>query len=77
MRRGKALSLAEALQFEFRLASQVVALPDFAEGIKARIVGKGTEPRWQPATLAEVDDAEIERLFATAPDCELQLEERR
>ena len=77
MRRGKTLSLAEALQLEFRLASQVVALPDFAEGIKARIVGKGTEPRWQPATLAEVDDAEIERLFATAPDRELQLEERR
>jgi enoyl-CoA hydratase len=77
MRRGKTLSLAEALRLEFRLASQLVARPDFGEGIKSRIVGKGAEPRWQPATLSEVDDAEIERLFATAPDRDLQLEERR
>ena len=76
-RRGKTLSLADALRLEFRLASQIVALPDYAEGIEARIVGKGAAPRWQPATLSEVDDASIERLFATAPDRELQIEERR
>jgi len=54
-----------------------VELPDYAAGITARIMGKGAEPRWQPATLSEVDDAEIERLFATAPERELQLEERQ
>lgn len=76
MRRGKTLSLAEALRLEFRLASQLIARPDYREGIASRIVGKGTEPRWSPATLAEVDDAEIERLFATAPERELLLETR-
>ena len=77
MRRGKSLSLADALRLEFRLASQVIARADYGEGITSRIVGKGSEPRWQPATLAEVDDAEIETLFATAPEAELVLEERR
>ena len=75
--RGKTLSLAEALRLEFGLASRIVELPDYAAGITARIMGKGAEPRWQPATLSEVDDAEIERLFATAPERELQLEERQ
>ena len=77
MRRGKTLSLSEALRLEFRLASQTVELPDYAAGIAARIMGKGGKPRWHTATLPEVDDAEIERLFATAPAQELQLEGRR
>ena len=77
MRRGKTLTLAEALRLEFRLSSQIVASPDYREGITARIAGKGAAPRWQPATLSEVDDAEIERLFATAPERELQLAERQ
>jgi len=39
--------------------------------------GKGAAPRWHPATLSEVDDAKVERLFATAPQHELQLAERQ
>ena len=77
MRLGKTLTLAEALRLEFRLSSQIVASPDYHEGITARIAGKGAAPRWQPATLSEVDDAEIEWLFATAPERELQLAERQ
>jgi enoyl-CoA hydratase/carnithine racemase len=73
MRRGRTLSLADALRLEFRLAFQMIARPDYAEGITARIVGKGREPRWQPATLREVDDAEIDGLFAGAPEAELGL----
>jgi len=77
MRRGKTLSLADALRLEFGLASQLIARPDYGRGIKSRIVGKGSEPSWHPATLSEVDDAEIESLFAKAPDGELQLDDRR
>jgi enoyl-CoA hydratase len=77
MRRGKSLSLAEALRLEYRIASHLVARPDFAEGIKARIADRGREPSWQPATLAEVDEADIEALFMTAADGELELEDRR
>jgi enoyl-CoA hydratase/carnithine racemase len=75
MRRGQSLSLADALRLEFRLASQLIARGDYREGIKSRIVGKGSEPRWQPTKLAEVDDAEIERLFTTTADVELLLED--
>ena len=37
---------------------------DFYEGVRAVIVDKDNKPRWQPATLAEVSGAEVERHFA-------------
>ena len=77
MQVGKGLTLAEALKLEFRLASHLVTTHDFREGIDARIVGKGRTPDWQPATLDEVDDREIERLFATQVEGELELDERQ
>ena len=74
-KRGKSLSLTDALKLEFRLMSHVIGRHDYREGIAARIAGKGREPQWQPATLAGVDDASIERLFETAAEDELELEE--
>lgn len=74
-KRGKSLSLTDALKLEFRLMSHVIGSHDYREGIAARIAGKGREPQWQPATLAGVDDASIERLFETAAEDELELEE--
>jgi enoyl-CoA hydratase len=75
MRLGKTLSLADALRLEFKLASQLIARPDYGEGIKSRIVGNASEPSWNPATLSEVDDAEIESLFAKAPYGQLELDQ--
>lgn len=77
MQVGKGLTLAEALKLEFRLASHLVTTHDFREGIDARIAGKGRTPQWQPATLEEVDDREIERLFATPVEGALELDEER
>ena len=37
------------------------------------IVDKDNKPRWQPATLAEVGEAEVERHFAPLGDAELVL----
>lgn len=73
LRRGRGLELPDALRLEYRLASQLVRRHDYREGIAARIVGKGREPRWQPATLAEVDDADIENLFRESSGLELEL----
>ncbi|HUU65884.1 MAG TPA: enoyl-CoA hydratase/isomerase family protein [Methyloceanibacter sp.] len=76
MQVGKSLDLAESLKLEFRLASHLVTTHDFREGIDARIAGKGRTPNWRPANLAKVDDDEIERLFATPVDGELELDAR-
>ena len=73
--RGKSLSLANALKLEFRLASHLIGSHDYREGVAARIAGNGREPDWQPATLADVDDEAIERLFTTPAEDELEFKE--
>ena len=74
--RGKSLDLASALKLEFRLASHVIGSADYREGIAARIAGKGRAPNWQPATLDQVDDQAIERLFTTPAPEPLDLDDR-
>jgi enoyl-CoA hydratase len=49
---------------EFRIVSRVIRGHDFYEGVRAVIVDKDNKPRWQPPTLGEVSDAEVERHFA-------------
>ena len=56
-----------------RIVSRIVYGHDFYEGVRAVIVDKDNAPRWQPATLAEVSDAEVERHFAPLGEHELVL----
>ena len=53
--------------------SRIVYGHDFYEGVRAVIVDKDNAPRWQPATLAEVGDADVEQHFAPLGADELRL----
>jgi enoyl-CoA hydratase len=64
VRAGKALAFDECMRTEFRIVSRIVHGNDFYEGVRAVIVDKDNEPRWDPATLDAVTSAEIERHFA-------------
>jgi enoyl-CoA hydratase len=64
VRRGKSWSFEDCMRAEFRIVSRFVYDHDFYEGVRAVVVDKDNAPRWWPATLAEVDDAEVERHFA-------------
>jgi len=64
VRRGKAWDFETCMRAEFRIVSRVIRGSDFYEGVRAVIVDKDNKPRWQPARLAEVSDAEVERHFA-------------
>lgn len=52
--RGHFFGLAAILQMELRLASYLVRQPDFVEGVRATLVDKDHQPRWQPDTLDAV-----------------------
>jgi enoyl-CoA hydratase len=64
VRRGKSWSFEDCMRAEFRIVSRFVYDHDFYEGVRSVVVDKDNAPRWRPATLAEVDDAEVERHFA-------------
>jgi enoyl-CoA hydratase len=73
VRRGGKWDFTACMRAEFRIVSRVIKGHDFYEGVRAVIVDKDNKPRWQPAALAEVSDAEVERHFAALGGDELAL----
>ncbi|MEU9580384.1 enoyl-CoA hydratase/isomerase family protein [Streptomyces chilikensis] len=64
LRRARRLgTLERVLDQEYRLSCTALTTPDLVEGIRARIIDKDRAPRWSPATLQEVTDADVERWF--------------
>ncbi len=63
LREGAKLDIAGALQNEYRVVCAIKSGSDFFEGVRAQLVDKDRNPKWSPATLAEVSDAEVDRYF--------------
>jgi enoyl-CoA hydratase/carnithine racemase len=55
-KRARHMSLAEVFRLEYVVSLHCAARTDFAEGIRALIIDKDRQPKWQPATLAAVAD---------------------
>jgi enoyl-CoA hydratase/carnithine racemase len=51
-RRASTLSLADTFRLEYIVSLHCAAHGDFAEGIRALLIDKDRNPRWNPATLA-------------------------
>jgi enoyl-CoA hydratase len=67
---GQEYNLDEALALEYRLTQHFMQGHDFYEGVRAALVDKDQQPRWQPPTLAEVDDATVDGYFIPIGDRE-------
>lgn len=55
-KRALHMSLAEVFRLEYVVSLHCAARTDFAEGIRALIIDKDRQPKWQPATLAQVGE---------------------
>ena len=58
------------MRMEYRIASRVLVRPDFAEGVRAVIVDKTNDPKWNPPTPEEVSEQLIDSIFAPLPEGE-------
>ena len=73
VRHGGKWDFETCMRAEFRIVSRIIHGHDFYEGVRAVIVDKDNAPRWQPATLAQVSAADVERHFAPRGGDELVL----
>ena len=64
IRRGAALTLAQAFAAELELACRVTRHPDFAEGVRAVLVDKDRRPAWRDASIEAVDPAIVAAMLA-------------
>jgi len=69
LRTGATLaSFAETMAMEYRLGGRIVSTPDFQEGVRAVVIDKDNAPKWSPATLDGVVEADLDALFAPLPE---------
>jgi len=71
---GRHYDLDASLTLEYRLTQHVMAEHDFYEGIRAMLIDRDRQPRWRPATLAEVSDSIVDEYFAPIGDRELRFD---
>lgn len=62
--RRENLDLAAVLADDLRVLSRMTARADFAEGVRAQVIEKDRNPRWQPARVEELDPAELAAILA-------------
>lgn len=64
IREGAALDFEDCMKLEFRLTNRFATGHDFFEGVRAVVIDKDQSPKWNPARLADIDAAEVDRYFA-------------
>jgi enoyl-CoA hydratase len=65
--------MEESFRQDFRIALAAIAGHDFIEGIRATIVDKDRNPKWQPDRLEEVTPGFVDRYFQSVGALELKL----
>jgi len=71
LREGRALSIAGALENEYRLVCAIKRGHDFYEGIRAQLIDKDRNPTWRPGTLEAVTETMVDACFAQQPEGDL------
>lgn len=63
LRLGGLLDFDDVMRMEFRIVWRIMEGHDFYEGVRAQIVDKDRAPRWSPASVEGVSDADIAKYF--------------
>ena len=71
LERGSTMTFEDCMVMEFRLSQRAMAAHDFYEGVRAAVIDKDRAPKWRPASLAEVSEADVAAWFAPLPGGDL------
>jgi len=64
IRLGGQMNFADVMTMEYRLSQRMIRQHDFYEGIRAALIDKDRQPKWQPPRISDVPDAAVEACFA-------------
>lgn len=68
LRLGKNLSLDQCLQMEYRMVMRFLKGHDLFEGVRAVIIDKDQQPKWNPSELNQITEAAVDAYFASLND---------
>ncbi len=60
LRHNEMRPLEEVFRADFKAACFILRHPDYVEGVRARVVDKDDDPQWQPASIEEVGELDID-----------------
>ncbi|KAL3317732.1 hypothetical protein Ciccas_003609 [Cichlidogyrus casuarinus] len=63
LQEGMKLNLQQVLQMEFRLSQNCLLNGDFPEGVRALLISKDKNPRWNPDSVEKISSATIDNFF--------------
>lgn len=63
LKRGRYLSLTQALRMEYTLSMNCCRHPEFAEGVRARLIDRDNQPRWHWPDVDQIPPRLIEAHF--------------
>lgn len=61
------LHFVDEMRMEYAIMIRMYQAADFAEGVRALLIEKTSDPRWAPATPADVTDAMVDAYFQPLP----------
>ncbi|KAG5888242.1 hypothetical protein JTB14_027924 [Gonioctena quinquepunctata] len=72
LQKGEHYTLRECLLMEYRMKMHFLNHDDFYEGVRALIIDKDRNPKWNPSTLSAVSEEYVDSFFAEVPHEEKQ-----
>lgn len=63
LREARKLNFDDCMRMEYRITLRVLRGHDLYEGVRALLIDRDMQPRWNPASLAQVSEADIDRYF--------------
>ncbi|KAK3105582.1 hypothetical protein FSP39_001027 [Pinctada imbricata] len=67
LQEGENMDLQEVLEMEYRLSQRCIEDKDFYEGVRAVLVDKDQNPKWQPPTIEGVTPQHVDWYFSPLP----------
>ena len=63
LRDGLTLDFNACMRLEYRIVNRIFTGHDFFEGTRAVVIDKDMKPKWQPASLGDVRNEDINAYF--------------